>query len=89
MATSRPSKFPNVPYAMVRWLVGRVHVGTPNETVAADIERSMRGVKLKGIRHKTVRVLSESSVKEAVRYALECHEENRKTHDAVMRGSRR
>lgn len=75
MATSRPSRFPRVPYSEVRWLVDRRHVGDAPEEVAADIEGRMR----KG-------TATESEIKEARRYAIEVHEENLKSYCRVMRG---
>jgi hypothetical protein len=86
MATSRPSRFPNVPYAHIRWLVGALHVGDSDAEVSGEIESRLRRVSLRGIRRAKVRGLSESSIREGVRYALAVHEDNRKTYNRVMRG---
>jgi hypothetical protein len=86
MATSKPSRFPNVPYAHIRWLVGALHVGDSDAEVSGEIESRLRRATLRGIKRKTPRKLSEREVREGVRYALACHEDNRKVYRQVMRG---
>jgi hypothetical protein len=87
MATSRPSKFPRIPYSHIRWLVGKLHVGDSDAEVSGEIESRMRRVTLRGIWRKTERKFTEREIKEAVRYALACHEDNRKLYARVMRGA--
>jgi hypothetical protein len=86
MATSKPSRFPNVPYAHIRWLVGALHVGDSDAEVSGEIESRLRRMRLRGLKRVKVRGLSESSIREGVRYALAVHEDNRKIYRQVMRG---
>jgi hypothetical protein len=62
-----------VPEAAIRWLLGRVHVGTPDAEIEADIrQRTSRATK---------------KVQDAcVAYALKCHRENQDLYRAVQSG---
>lgn len=86
MAVSRPSRFPAVPYALIRMMVGNLSAALPDAEVASDIEKRMRRLKLNGIARKTPRGLSEREIKEAVRWGLQVHADNRKMYYAVVRG---
>ena len=59
--------------AQIRWLMGRVHVGTSRCQVARQFLK--RSAKHK----KTTRFA-------VTRYALECHEANRTLYDYVTKG---
>lgn len=84
MATSRPSKFPRVPYGAIRYHVGKFHVGTPAAEIAADVEKAARKAsRLRNFKHAKA---TEAEVRECVRYALAVHIDNRKAYRAVMRG---
>lgn len=67
---------PYVPQQSIRWLMGRVHVGTSDAEVEADIRR--RFAKNVG--------MTEKQVAACVAYALDCHRENQWLYSAVMSG---
>ncbi len=69
------SRFPRIPYGAVRWLMGRVHVGTPDVQVVAEFAHRSHGSGA-----------TPAEVCEVVRYALACHAENRNTYSVVMSG---
>jgi hypothetical protein len=87
MATSRPSRFPSVPYQLVRCIVGWQHVGTPDAELTALVGRRLARITLRGIARKTARKLSPSEIREALRFALACHEDNRREYRRVMGGA--
>ena len=55
-----------VPRGDIHWLMGRVHVGTPDTEVAADIRKRC-----------TAPGYTSSIVRQSIAYALECHKRNR------------
>ena len=59
----------------IHWLMGRVHVGTPDSEVEADIRRRC-----------TDPVYTPELIQEAVDYALLCHAENRDLYRYVNSG---
>lgn len=63
--------------AQIRWLMGRVHVGTSN----AEVERDIR-------ERCTKAGATEAQTAECVAYALKCHKDNRKLYNHVMRDLR-
>jgi len=63
-----------VPRSAIAWIVGRMHVGTPD----AAVESAIRGRIRKGT--------SERTIKACVKYALRCHTANRKLYSRVMGG---
>ena len=65
------------PRGDIHWLMGRVHVGTPD----AEIEADIRG-------RCTDPAYTPEIVQEAVDYALICHRENQGLYRYVMTGSR-
>jgi hypothetical protein len=75
MATSRPSRFPRVPYAAIRHHLGNVHVSTPDAEVEANMSRRALEAKATPAEHR-----------ELVRYALAVHRENRQLFRRVMSG---
>lgn len=75
MATSRPSRFPRVPYGSIRRYVAQLHVSHEPLDLLADIAKRARRA------HAT-----DSETREAIRYALACHEENRQLFRAVTSG---
>jgi hypothetical protein len=83
MATSRPSKFPRVPYSSIRWLVGNFHVGDSPESVTKEIETRMKKARRGGEQRAHY---TPSEIREAVRYALACHADNRKSYERLMLG---
>jgi hypothetical protein len=62
-----------VPRVDLCWLMGRVHVGTPDETVAEDIRQRTKG-------------FPPTVVRQSIAYALECHRRNQCLYTHVMRG---
>lgn len=62
-----------VPQGSIRWLMGRVHVGTPDAEVEADIRKRLPDA-------------TEEQKVECVKYALACHRENQDLYHAVMTG---
>jgi hypothetical protein len=75
MATSRPSRFPRVPYSSIRQLVGWEHVSATDERIEGLITFRMKRA---GARPAEVR--------EAVRYALDVHHENQDLFRRVVGG---
>lgn len=65
-----------VPKASIDWILGKVHVMTPDADVAADIER--RCAKAGA---------SPALVKKCVAYALKVHKRNRDLYIQVMTGN--
>ena len=64
-----------VPEGSIRWLLGRVHVSTPDSEVEADIRRRCS---------KTT--ATEAQRKACVKYALKCHRENQALYCRVIYG---
>jgi Na+-transporting methylmalonyl-CoA/oxaloacetate decarboxylase gamma subunit len=64
-----------VPQASIRWLMGRVHVGTPDAEVEADMRR--RCAKTNA---------TEQEIAAIVAFAIACHRENQGLYNAVMSG---
>ena len=62
----------HVPRNDIRWLMGRVHVGT----CAAEIEADIRDRCAKNP------AFTPSLIKQSIAYALECHKRNRALFDA-------
>ena len=65
-----------VPRGDIHWLIGRVHVGTPEDEIAADIAKRC-----------TAPGYTPSLIRQSVAYALECHRRNRELYRHVMRGA--
>lgn len=90
IAGSRPAKFPRVPYATIRWVIDRLHVGVEDKEVQEDMERRLAGrafhAKSCPPNCKNCKAVSPDEVAECVRYALAVHAENRSTYRAVMLG---
>jgi len=62
-----------VPESAIRWLIGRVHVSTPDAQVEADIRR------------RTPKATKEAQ-DACVAYALKCHHENQNLYRSVQSG---
>jgi len=70
----RKPKVPDyVPQQSIRWLMGRVHVGTPD----AEVEADMR---------KRCSKATEEQAAACVEFALACHHENQGLYRSVMSG---
>ena len=69
----KPSVPDYVPQGSIRWLMGRVHVGTPDAEVEADMRRRCA----KATKEQTAA---------CVAFALACHKENRELYAAVVSG---
>ena len=65
-----------VPQSEIRFLVGKEHVGTSDESIASLI--GARCVKAG---------MTERQIAQCVKYAIGAHAENRELYDFVMRGS--
>lgn len=64
----------DIPKSSIKWLVGRLHVGTPDTDIERDIaERCRKG--------------TPAQVKACVTYALKCHRDNQKLYRLVMGGN--
>ena len=61
-----------VPRSAISWLVNRLHVGTSDETIAADIRSRC-----------TAPGYTESIIKQSIAYALECHRHNQAIYRRV------
>lgn len=57
-----------VPRADISWLMGRVHVGTTDAEITADIHKRCDGKP----------GYTDSIIRQSIAYALECHRRNRK-----------
>ena len=67
-----------VPQFEIRFLVGKEHVGTSDESIASLI--GARCAKAKA-------GMTEKQIGQCVKYAIGVHAENRELYDFVMRGS--
>ena len=65
-----------VPRGDVSWLMGRVHDGTPDEEIAADIRA----------RTASQPGYTPALIEETVAYALVCHLQNQDLYRAVVTG---
>jgi hypothetical protein len=65
----------NIPKQSIAWLVNRMRVGTPAETVKADIRKRC-----------TATGWTERKVAEAENYGVKCHRKNLDLYRAVMSG---
>lgn len=65
-----------VPQGSINWLMGRVHVSTPDSEIAADITG-----RLKGNKNATPEMIAD-----CVEYALHCHRENQALYQSVVTG---
>lgn len=61
---------PRTPLADIRWLVMRYHVSMSHDEVAADIAKRAAG-------------WPEKCKRQAIAYALKCHEDNRAVYRSV------
>jgi hypothetical protein len=61
-----------VPRGDIHWYMGRVHVATSDEDVAADIRKRC-----------TAPGFTETLIKASIRYALVCHKRNRQLYHYV------
>lgn len=73
-AKRKAEKF-QVPEGSIRWLLGRVHVSTPDSEVEADIRRRLCSPQVTEIQRKA-----------CVKYALKCHRENQALYCRVIYG---
>lgn len=69
----------------LRFLLGRIHVGTPEAEVRADMERRVRNGKATG--PDAVALGTEACVDAVTTYALALHRHNGRGYRRVMRGS--
>ena len=68
-------KFPRVPYAAIRWMVGNIHVGKSNEDVADKVAERLR---------KSGATADELA--EAIEYAVAVHRSNRALYLVIQHG---
>jgi len=64
------------------WLMGRIHVGTPDEEIVADANRRMDLAAEKGL------VYSEGAREQIIEIFLEAHRANQQLYTHVMGGRR-
>lgn len=62
-----------VPQHMIRYIVGKFHVGTPDSEIEADIRRRL----VDAGTHQAIA---------CVQFALDCHHENQELYRKVMSG---
>lgn len=62
-----------VPRGGIHWLMGRVHVSTPDSEIEADIRRRLPQA-------------TEEQLVKCVEYAIACHRENQGLYQAVVSG---
>jgi hypothetical protein len=62
-----------IPEASIRWLIGRVHVGTSDAEIEADMIRRCS-------------TATPQQKRACIKYALKCHRENQALYDHVMSG---
>ena len=65
----------DIPKQSIKWLVGRVHVGTPDAEVEADIRRRCSKA-------------TPAQLKACIKFALKCHHDNRGLYNFVTGGIR-
>jgi hypothetical protein len=65
-----------VPRGSISWLMGRVHVGTPDAEVEADIRGRLAGNP----------ACTEEMLVKCIEYAIACHRENQGLYRAVVSG---
>lgn len=65
-----------VPEQSIRHYVATFHVGVPDETIAMEVRKRLR----------LNPNAKEKMIDVCVRYALKCHEDNRKLYNRVMGG---
>jgi len=68
-----------VPKGDIHWLMGRVHVGTPDAEIEQEIRRRLEAMIRAG-------KANEGMVAECVKYAIACHRENQGLYNAVVTG---
>lgn len=66
-----------VPRNAIRHHMGRVHVGTPDETIVAEITAACE---------RSKDTFTPALVRQSVRFALECHKRNRDLFRRVTSG---
>ena len=76
MARTYPSRFPRVPYALIRFVVDRAHALADPETIRADMDRRIDATPSTTDRER----------QEIIRYALAHHAENRALYLSVTTG---
>jgi len=68
-----------VPRAAISWLMGRVHVGTPDSEIEANIRRRIAKSDSAGL-------YTPALVRQSIAYALACHRRNGDLYKRVMSG---
>jgi len=79
MATENRDRFPRVPYYAIERHLMRVHIGTPDSEVIADLRSACAGAKAPDGAGCTP-----EEEAEAIRYGLECHRDNQRGYLDVM-----
>ena len=65
-----------VPKGSISWLLGRVHVSTPDSEIEADISNRLA----------TNTKCTPEMLAECIKYAIACHRENQGLYQAVVTG---
>ena len=73
-----------VPKQSIAWLMARIHVGTSDAEVAADIRRRFERTMRDSCFEKND--VMERRIKACITYALKCHHDNGALYTRVMRG---
>lgn len=82
MPTENIDRFPLIPYYAIRHHMGGTNVGVPDEDVRAEFECLCATA----VREGGKIGCSAEETAETIRYALECHHENRCLYDDVVLG---
>lgn len=72
----KPSVASQVPKKQIEWIMGNVHVGTPDAEVVADWQKRCARAKL-----------APALAKACIAYALKIHRKNQDLYNAVMSGA--
>lgn len=65
----------SIPKQCIDWIVGRIHVGTSDEEVKAEIRKRATGPEW-----------TKAKIMEAEMYAIHCHRKNQELYRTVMSG---
>jgi len=68
-----------VPRNAISWLINRIHVGTPDEKIIANLKERIAN-------SPQASEYTQELIDQSVAYAIECHRQNQATYRAVQSG---